>query len=186
MDYILIDGFLPQEELNKTMKEIDFLHGKMHTIENDEETAKAVSATGKRVWLEEVYKDQYYSDILRYKNDFIKGDTFISYIIKHSPCMRQFLDVNWSSSLLSYYENTNHYKTHYDKSLFTMLMWFYKEPKEFTGGELILPEVGETFDCINNRMIMFPSWYYHEVKPVKVNKPGMGRYTITHFFNIRP
>ena len=110
MDYILIDGFLPQEELNKTMKEIDFLHGKMHTIEDDEETAKAVSATGKRLWLEEVYKDQYYSDILRYKNNYIKGDTFISYIVKHSPCMRQFLDVNWSSSLLSYYENTNHYK----------------------------------------------------------------------------
>jgi hypothetical protein len=38
----------------------------------------------------------------------------------------------------------------------------------------------------NNRMIMFPSYYTHSVSPVKMDgekNQGLGRHTITHFYN---
>jgi Rps23 Pro-64 3,4-dihydroxylase Tpa1-like proline 4-hydroxylase len=66
------------------------------------------------------------------------------------------------------------------------LCWFFREPKQFTGGGLTFTEPNYKINLKHNRMVMFPSYMMHEVEPVKFDKQpkdmGYGRYTITHFF----
>lgn len=73
---------------------------------------------------------------------------------------------NWDNHLISYYENNDGYTAHKDSSLITLLFWMYKEPKQFRGGELYLPQIETTIPCDYNTGIIFPSYMLHEVKPV--------------------
>jgi predicted 2-oxoglutarate/Fe(II)-dependent dioxygenase YbiX len=69
-----------------------------------------------------------------------------------------------------------------------MLIWFYKEPKKFEGGELLFTEKEIKIDLKHNRMILFPSHFLHEVKPIKMKEEfdkGYGRYSITKFITYR-
>jgi len=84
---------------------------------------------------------------------------------------------NRQSWMLSRYMNGQYYNAHIDKSLFTMLIWFYKEPKQFTGGDLIFTDFQYTIPCINNTGVIFFGPTRHEVPPVR----GDGRYTLTLF-----
>jgi Rps23 Pro-64 3,4-dihydroxylase Tpa1-like proline 4-hydroxylase len=69
--------------------------------------------------------------------------------------------------------------------MWTMLIWFFKEPKKFKGGDLILNDFETAFECKHNRMLLFPSHYEHSVAPISLAEEykhkGMGRYTITNF-----
>ena len=69
----------------------------------------------------------------------------------------------------------------------TALVWFYKEPKRFTGGDLTFTQSQQTVECKHNRMILFPSYYLHAVDEVsmeyKYRGKGLGRYCLTHFYN---
>ena len=87
---------------------------------------------------------------------------------------------NLRSWLLSRYRDGQYYNAHVDKSLFTMLVWFYEEPKTFTGGDLIFPDYNIKIPCVNNTGIIFFGPTRHEVPPVK----GHGRYTLTMFTGI--
>ena len=44
-------------------------------------------------------------------------------------------------------------------------------------------------ECMYNRTVLFPSWYYHAVSEIKMKEEdlnkGLGRWAITHFINFR-
>ena len=107
-------------------------------------------------------------------------------IIEHiKPQCRSFYSSDFTTSIISYYENNDYYKPHPDKFQWTSLIWFYREPKKFTGGNLKFTEPNYEINVKHNRMLMFPCYYLHEVIPIKTKKfkeMGNGRYTITHFF----
>lgn len=69
----------------------------------------------------------------------------------------------------------------------TAIIWFFKEPKRFEGGNLRLTELNETIECMHNRLIIFPSYYSHEVDELKLDEKyrnkGLGRFSITHFYS---
>ena len=69
---------------------------------------------------------------------------------------------------------------------FLAFSYFHKEPKVFSGGELIFPKYNYTFDCPNNSLIMMPGWVEHGVNEVSIEDSdyydGYGRYSITSFF----
>jgi len=92
--------------------------------------------------------------------------------------------INCYNFLVSYYENNDHYLPHIDQSIFTFLIWLWKEPKEFSGGNLILNNPNNVIECKNNCGIIFPSTEVHSVTPIKLNNPGYGRYCITTFLTI--
>ena len=102
------------------------------------------------------------------------------------PYARSFFSSNSDSSLLSYYEEDDHYKPHHDVFLWTCLVWMVKEPRLFNGGDFKLNEPDIEVKLKNNRMVMFPCCYLHSVSPVKFHTQpkeiGYGRYTITHFY----
>ena len=87
---------------------------------------------------------------------------------------------NLRSWMLSRYKHGQYYNAHIDKSLFTLLVWFYEEPKTFTGGDLIFPDYDITIPCVNNTGVIFFGPTRHEVPPVS----GHGRYTLTMFTGI--
>ena len=95
-----------------------------------------------------------------------------------------FAETNATSTIVNYYENNDYYNEHYDVFQFTVLIWLYKEPKSFTGGDLVFTKINETIECKSNRLVLFPSFYYHAVNPIAMttDKNGYGRYTITHFY----
>ena len=67
------------------------------------------------------------------------------------------------------------------------LIWFFQEPKKFKGGNLKFTQSFKTVECKNNRMVLFPSYYLHEVDKIIMKKKDMkknlGRYCLTHFYN---
>jgi hypothetical protein len=88
--------------------------------------------------------------------------------------------------LISYYnEDNSQYKAHQDSSIITCLLWFFNGDKNFTGGELYLPDHDITIPCQHNTGIIFPSSVRHEVKPLKMINPSkdIGRITYTMFNN---
>lgn len=76
-------------------------------------------------------------------------------------------NTNWDNHLISLYSDSDYYESHRDSSVITMILYMYKEPKNFTGGELYFPELDTEFNCVNNSAIIFPSTLMHEVKTVQ-------------------
>jgi predicted 2-oxoglutarate/Fe(II)-dependent dioxygenase YbiX len=54
----------------------------------------------------------------------------------------------------------------------------HKEPKPYTGGELVFTDYRFTPDLQNNSVILFPSFMTHAVEPVR----GPGRHSLNQFF----
>jgi predicted 2-oxoglutarate/Fe(II)-dependent dioxygenase YbiX len=100
-------------------------------------------------------------------HDLTKENWFFTYL-KHC---------NNSSTLVSYYEDSGHYKSHTDSSIVTAIHYFWKEPKMFTGGDLYFGDFRVPIE--NNCLLIFPSCTEHEVSKLT----GSGRYAITQFIS---
>jgi hypothetical protein len=96
--------------------------------------------------------------------------------------------INYSTSLLSYYEDSEHYPAHRDLSVFTILTWLWREPKSWQGGEICLPEFDLVHTVENNQSMIFPGSYLHEARaPVMTTSlPGQGRYCLAQFGYVKP
>lgn len=104
------------------------------------------------------------------------------------PCFNLVNTINYSTSLLSYYETGESYPTHRDRSVFTILTWLYKEPKGWTGGELRLNQFGLTHQVQNNQSVIFPGSYLHEALATQMttDQQGQGRYCLAQFGYVKP
>ena len=123
-----------------------------------------------RVYLEEIYpNNREDSNILTVYKKILSQEVLENYR-QTTPAARQFENTNYDCSIVSYYEDSNNYGEHFDSFMHTVLIWFYKTPKRFEDGNLRFSESNETVKCIHNRMIMFPSYYLHEVDKVKLKK----------------
>jgi len=93
---------------------------------------------------------------------------------------------------LSYYENADYYHPHTDHAFYTALNYFVKEPKQFSGGEIILKSCNSTkeatVEIMDNRVIIIASCTVHEVKPIVSSMQntlsGNGRYCNSAFISI--
>ena len=115
-----------------------------------------------------------------------KRELFHNIVKECVPYSRSFLSSNNDSTLISYYEEDDHYEPHHDTFAWTNLIWFVREPRLFTGGDFDFPESGYEVKLKHNRAVFFPCCYLHRVSPVKFHTQpkeiGYGRYTITHFY----
>lgn len=97
------------------------------------------------------------------------------------------LNTRRHSSLISYYENNDYYNPHRDISIFTILIWFYREPKKFSGGNLFLHDMEREVEVKNNRLIIIPSRALHSVSPILLSEENQneknGRYCISLFLD---
>lgn len=88
-----------------------------------------------------------------------------------------FFRQNSFSFMVSEYSHGDCYPSHFDNSNFTILLWFYPEPKPFSGGDLTFSDYGVTVPCVANTGVIFFGAEKHEVSQVQ----GNGRYTLTVF-----
>lgn len=194
--HAVIDNFYNNEELDLLWKEIEYLSSPNRMIKSGEElgTAKEkLSATtlsdGYGIFLNSIFKESTYSDILTI-TDKIFNQALLNSIAALDPLLRDVSDLNTSGTKLRYYEDTEEYKSHVDTSRYTMISYFYKEPKAFTGGDLHFKDFDYTIEIKPNRVIFFKSCLYHASTKVVTNKfskpfSGNGKYSITKFLDVK-
>ena len=190
--FIVIDDWYTPNEEKAVWKELDFFSTTpRENIDRAENTIVARNLDGSskskayRFYIEEFYKKRKLSPIINCMYKQISPE-FHNIISDCMPYARSFLSSNGDSTLLSYYEENDHYEPHHDTFAWTCLIWMVKEPRLFNGGDFKLNEIDIEIKLKNNRMVMFPSCYLHSVSPVKFHTQpkeiGYGRYTITHFY----
>lgn len=191
--YLVVEDFYDEEELGMVWRELEFLLDG-NKLMGPEDTGTAYHdgkplKQNRGLFLDNAYTDRSLSNILTVNRKLINSG-IIQEISKHSLFFKALPDCNEDDTLVSYYENRDHYAQHRDIYCYTSLHWFFKEPKKFTGGELSFPEFDEKIKLKNNKMILFPSSIQHEVSEVKMEEAdlgkGLGRFCVSQFFFIVP
>lgn len=127
------------------------------------------------------------SDTLHILRDKIHNKEFQEKMTEIHPYLFTLRHNEGTTTLLSYYDKSDHYKGHRDSSFITVLLWFYEEPKCFTGGDFVI-ENELTLECKRGRVVFMPGYLLHEVVPVEMKEEhqgkGRGRYTISQFIGM--
>jgi Rps23 Pro-64 3,4-dihydroxylase Tpa1-like proline 4-hydroxylase len=188
--YLKIRNYYNEEELALIWQELEFL-SYQYKLQPPQKTGQnnPNMKHNHGLFLDDVYMKREYSNILKVNRKTFSAEIFKLYAGLHEMYENIFM-INNDSTLLSYYENNGYYKSHSDVAAITSLQWIFKEPKRFTGGNLILTKYNETIEIENNMMIMFPSFLKHEVTAVEMDKEycgykGNGRYCLSQFMNIQ-
>lgn len=187
--YIEINDFYTEDELEEVWKDIDSISYGNKLL--DPSQSKSATAAGEilknssGVFVEDCFPDSNILKINVHRLTEIDYSQHPSWYFKNTPFV-----CNDNSTLLSYYENASYYKPHRDNAFFTILIWLYKEPKRFTGGNLHFPDYNHSIEVKNNRFIMFPSMIRHAVDEVSIEEQYrdkfLGRYCLTVFATTNP
>lgn len=193
---VVIDNYYDKDAEEKIWREIQFYSNddKMllpeHTgsaFTKDDGGNKVYKKQNKGLYLDDVYSNRNVSDILR-ENRKLWYPEFTEKLIEIHTFFRYLNICNSDSTLLSYYEDSDYYHPHHDDSLVTTCTWFYKQPKRFNGGDLII-ENELRVACEYNRTVIFPSILIHEVEKVELSSEdknkNFGRYTLTQLSNYK-
>lgn len=191
---LVVDGVYSQEELALVWRELDFLTSPIR-LQHAEKTFTAVgdsgvlkkNATG--VFLDTFYGDRSASDILSVNRKLFCNEikTYAEII---SPFYKALHNVNNDYTLINYYDNEQEYGEHKDASAFTAVTFFFKEPVQFDGGDLVFPEFDLVVEKKNNRLVLFPGAFQHAATPVKMTSTyppfsGFGRYSMAQLLYIK-
>jgi hypothetical protein len=187
----IVENFYSEEELQLIWRELEFLNNKNKFLPGHL-TNSDVSIEGKiksnvGLFLDSTYLNRNISDILTLNRKIFDPD-LVCPLIELNPIFRHIEKCNIDSTLLSYYENDDSYFQHCDSAPLTALTFFFKEPKSFLGGDLLIPEFNLKIVPKNNMLVIFPGCYMHEVTKVTMEKNspnGNGRYSMTQFLNYK-
>jgi hypothetical protein len=185
---VIIDNYYSDSAAKEIWKELEFYSTGNKFLEPSEtggakDKDRKLLKQNSGIFLDSVYNDRQVSNILR-ENRKIWEPEMIDKLTKIHTFFRYLTARNVDNTLISYYENSDYYLPHMDAATITVLSWFYKKPKNFSGGSLNI-ENELTIDCEYNRTVIFPSILYHSVDTVtidnKYKNKNFGRYTITQF-----
>ena len=179
--YLLIDNWYTAQEQEEVWYELDMFSTQPDKDKADDENSPVARDPGgvarSNAWRVPIHRCLYKQ----------RSKAFHDLVQKAMPLHKSnFVSTNKDATFISYYDKAKYYKPHCDTVQFTFLIWMYKEPKQFFGGNLRLTAADTTIEWVNNRMLMFPGYLEHEVTEVKSKdniKMGHGRYCITHFYN---
>lgn len=154
-------------------------------LNKPEETGTACDKDGKPkkknrgIFFSDVYMPTYAecSPVSRTLEAFVKTAKEASYT--PNSAFQGLYSIEGFNVLFSAYRNGDHYKAHRDTAKLTVLFWLGE--KDFDGGDLYLPDFDYTISYEPNKLIMFPSYYQHEVTPIKTDKEGYVRYCASAF-----
>jgi len=186
--YIVIDNVFNEDEVKRIQEEFVRLKPALLPPELTQ-GAKTVTngyvKKNKAVFLSDVYNNPDVSDIYKLSRR-IFNPIMVDLYMSKDPMWRLFrypLDTHY---LVSYYEEDDSYEKHKDLATATLLYWQNQEPLQFEGGDLVLEE-DTVIPYKSNRCVIFPSFTYHAVTPVKmldVKTDMPGRCVLSIFFNI--
>ena len=185
LPYLYIEEIFNKEELQQVYQELLFLHPKLLL---PEDTGTAINVGGNLksntgVFLDELYTRRNFSNILTLNRKLFSAPIFDS-LEKCCPGYDILHGMNKDDTLISYYEDNDYYRSHKDRAAISIVSWFFKHPKNFTGGDFIFSKYNKVIEPKNNSGIIFFSCYPHEVTNIKmINKdiPASGRFSMTMF-----
>tara|TARA_R100000388_G_scaffold25692_1_gene20008 strand:- start:552 stop:1169 length:618 start_codon:yes stop_codon:yes gene_type:complete len=188
--HAIFRNFYDNHELGLIWEELNF-YTRPNKLLDVEEYAGVVGFTNARaIILDDVYdNNRSISNILTVNRKIFNEET-LEIFSNISDCCSLARDCNWDVTKVRYYHHGEYYKPHIDKAMpFLAFSYFHKQPKRFTGGELVFPKYDYSFDCDNNSLIIFPGWVEHGVNEVSIQNSdyydGYGRYAITSFFGFK-
>lgn len=201
IDAVVIDNFYNEAQLKEIHDELIFLTKPSIMVDDKDKLESATDNTGKfltekyGVWVDTVFNNWRHSSLISHAITNFSNKETREKIISFNPLYKIFYHCNVRHHLLSYYENGGYYKKHVDSSVFTVLNYFNIEPKQFSGGEIILYSDGElkkaSIEPINGRVVIIPSCVVHEVTPIHMTTKnttlntinGNGRYCCSIFLS---
>lgn len=190
---VVVDNFYDENLCKKIWQELCFLNNDSEKLKGPGETASATDPEtneflkkNKGIFLDAVYRDRSMSSILT-ANRKIFDKSFIEKLIQYHYIYRYFELSNVDTTLLQYYEDNDYYEYHHDIAIFTVIYWMYNEPKKFIGGNFEFQN-GPIIECLNNRLLIFPSPMMHQVTKTQIDPKikclNFGRFSITQFVSI--
>jgi Rps23 Pro-64 3,4-dihydroxylase Tpa1-like proline 4-hydroxylase len=191
--HAILDNFYETNELHAVWRELEFLTHPYKLLSEDK-TGSSFYADGTLakknfgIYLDETYAgNRNISDILRISRKIFDPE-LLHILQQHHWLFKYVARCNKDTMMLSYYEDKNNYNSHIDDCTMTSLVHLFKQPRKFSGGDLVFPEFGNyTLTLQNNRCILFPSKIEHAVTPLSLPEEdkmtGNGRYCISHFFH---
>ena len=193
---MVVQNFYNKIELELIWKELDFYTSPNKLFEAKEYGGVVDRTNAKAICLDELYKGQEnkknfrnISNILTVNRKLFNSGVLDKFSQLHECCTLA-TESNHDVTKVRYYHNNEYYDPHTDKSvMFLAFSYFFKEPKKFTGGDLIFPKYDFKVPCDNNTMVIFPGWVEHGVRKVTIKDSdyfdGWGRYCISSFFGCR-
>ena len=189
----LLENFYTEDEIDRIWKELKYLdsntHGWVYPTNKRNATDKKgnLLLQGARQFDFQTLYQNCNISVLDKSNIFTLGKKIYKYhdflYGKHDvytnirDCSAQNTFVNY------YYKDDASYKLHNDISMYTLLSYFYEEPKNFTGGEFVVED--RKYEIHNGFTIIIPGWLKHGSTPIKIidkSRKQSGRYSIAHFF----
>jgi len=197
IDAVVIDNFYTEEQLKEIMIELKWLT-KPSIMKDETHLKSAVEndqfLTSKNgVFLEAVFRNWKHSALIKHGMEQTTCKEFQDKLLEFNTMFKGLIDCDCRTHLLSYYENSQYYKPHKDNFFFTILNYFYIEPKQFEGGEVILYSCNSTkqatVEVKHNRSLVIMSCTTHEVKEIKSKLQnefsGNGRYCNAMFLSLQ-
>lgn len=187
---MVIENFYNESELKLIWEELNFLTKPGKLVDAKDYGGIVDNTNAKALVLDNVYQNfRQISNILTVNRKLFDSGVLDSFAEIH-PCCKIVCSSNWDITKVRYYHDGEYYDPHTDRSFqFLAFSYFYKEPKKFSGGDLIFPEYDFKISCDNNSMVIFPGWVEHGVRKVTIKDSeyyeGNGRYSITSFFGCR-
>lgn len=199
LDIIIIENVFNQNEQNLIWIELDNYLQK-NIFRGPEETGSATNPDGSlkkknsSMFLDALYTQngRLVSSILQITEKKLLSFETKKMLQEKNNIFGMLKAANSHTTLLNYYENSDYYDFHDDSSAFSILTYIFKEPKKFSGGDMIFKqkEDGEEVNIKikNNMSIFFPSFYQHKVIPIDMKKEhqgkNFGRFSIAQFIGI--
>jgi hypothetical protein len=189
---VIVEDFYSDIEMSAIWTELEYLTKENHFLPPSKTGTSTLpdGTYGKNndgIFLDEFYvANRNESNILNINRKIWSYLNSIMKVMDKDPILRYTLSSNEDSTLISYYTDGHYYTPHIDKSVYTVLTYFFKEPKKFQGGNLKLLDYDMEIEVKNNMVIFMPSTYSHQVTPVIMEKDDgcSGRYCMSQFLFI--
>ena len=184
---MIIENFYNESELELVWEELNFLTKPGKLMDAKDYGGIIENTNAKALILDDIYENaREISNILTVNRKLFDSGVLDNFAEIH-PCCKIAPLSNWDTTKVRYYHEGEFYDPHTDRDFqFLAFSYFYKEPKKFSGGDLIFPEYDFKISCDNNSMVIFPGWVEHGVRKVTIKDSeyyeGNGRYSITSFF----
>ena len=186
--YAVIDGFLPAALHDALLAEsIDqisnFTPSSVHTPDGtayDVDVRRSWRASGAGTFSEEILR---HLTAARAKLLSAVGiEPFDPWSLELERCAH--LDGDYFRPHIDTYTEAQRGGMRGDRIL-TLVYYFHRQPRGFRGGELVLHPFGQGVENViephDNRLVVFPSFARHEVRPLTVpgNVPADARFSVT-------
>ena len=130
----------------------------------------------KPFFLDKIYENR------RNDSDILKCTRKLFHIDLRDNPFSEYLNIcNYDRTTLNEYRDGSSYYRHHDMCVLTVIHTIWKEPKTWTGGDLIFNDYDYKPFLKSNCCFIFPSFKRHEVQTL--HGPGV-RYTVIQEINI--